>query len=93
MEHAKVPSMPKKHTLAFDDSDRNAPAVRRLIRDYFRDDRKVNLTVASEDDMYAYSEHFCGGRPIGAMAYFRAGITIYDCVADIVKWRFADSME
>ena len=32
--------------------------------------------MSLNDDMYAYSERFCGGRPMGAMAYFRAGLSI-----------------
>jgi SAM-dependent methyltransferase len=73
---------------AFDETDPNYPAVQRLIWDYFGTGHSVDISVARKDDMYIWSELICGARPIGAMAYFRAGLLIYDFVADVVKWRF-----
>ena len=80
--------MPTNPDLAFDSSDPNAPAIRQLISESFLANKDVSLAVSLNDDMYAYSERFCGGRPMGAMAYFRAGLSILDCVKDIVRWRF-----
>jgi hypothetical protein len=75
-------------TFGYDRTDPTYPATRQLIFDYFQRELEVNVTVAAEDDMYSYSCYFCKGRPIGTMAYFRAGLGIFDCVADIAKWKF-----
>lgn len=73
---------------AFDQHDPNYPAVRQLIFDHFHGETDIDVTVAQNDDMFSYSCFHCGGRPIGSMAYFRAGLSIFDCVADIAKSSF-----
>lgn len=75
-------------TFAYDRDDPTYPATRQLIFDYFQRELEVNVTVAGQDVMYVYSCSLCKGRPIGTMAYFRAGLGIFDCVADIAKWKF-----
>ena len=73
---------------AFDRFNTNWPAVNRLICDYFGRAVAVNPTVGAADEMYSYSIEVCGAEPIGAMAYFRAGLNIFDFVSDIAKWKF-----
>lgn len=74
--------------LGYDQNDPNNPATRQLIFDYFQKEIEVDVRVAAEDDMYSYSLHLCGGRSIGTMAYFRAGLGIYDCIAEVARWKF-----
>jgi SAM-dependent methyltransferase len=73
---------------AFDRTNSNWPAVSRLIDDYFERPMDVDVTVAADDDMFTYSIHICKAEPIGSMAYFRAGLNIYDFVAAVAGWRF-----
>jgi hypothetical protein len=53
---------------AFDARDPNYPAVKQKFREYFGRDMPINVNIAADDGMYAYSCNYCGGRAIGTMA-------------------------
>ena len=74
--------------VAFNREDPQYPGIRQLFQDYFRGGKVINPTVHANDEMFRYSCEFCAERPLGAMAYFRAGLSIYDLVAYVADWAF-----
>jgi SAM-dependent methyltransferase len=49
---------------------------------------RVSLRVSPDDDMFAFSYHMMPTHELGVMAYFRAGIQIFDAVDQIARWQF-----
>lgn len=74
--------------MAFSDSSRAAPAIRRLID--LTDPRcaSASLSVDGEDDMYAFGIGVIGHEPLATMAYFRAGLGMLASVEAVVDWYF-----
>jgi SAM-dependent methyltransferase len=79
--------MPK---YAFDDTASSGVASRVLIAASDAAATGASLAVHPDDDMYAFSVAVTGAVPIGAMAYFRAGLSINDTMMKIVRWRFGE---
>jgi SAM-dependent methyltransferase len=75
---------------AFDDTASSAGAIRQLIAASDPAATGASLAVHADDDMYAFSVAVTGAVPIGAMAYFRAGLSINDTMMKIVRWRFGE---
>lgn len=75
---------------AFGPASPSADAVRRLIARSLPSPRfsGASLVVHPDDDMFAFSVGITGHDAIGAMAYFRAGISIHETVRKIVDWRY-----
>lgn len=76
---------------AFDGRAPSAPAIKQMIELADRDAATASLAVHSDDDMFAFSVGITGAAAIGAMAYFRAGLSINDTILKIVNWRFGDA--
>ncbi len=49
---------------------------------------RVSLRVSPDDDMFAFSYHMMPTHELGVMAYFRAGLQIFDAVDQIARWHF-----
>jgi SAM-dependent methyltransferase len=73
---------------AFDLESRAAAAVRDLIELSDPGAVGASLVVHPNDDMFYFSVATVGFDHLGAMAYFRAGISINDTTRRIVEWRF-----
>jgi hypothetical protein len=65
-------------------------AARRMVDDELPPEvaRGVSLRVSPDDDMFAFSYHMMPTHELGVMAYFRAGLQIFDAVEQIVRWQF-----
>ena len=78
---------------AFNGAAAAAPAVEQLINATDPTASGASLIVHRDDDMLAFSVAIAGAVPLGTMAYFRAGMSIVDTVAQIVSWRFGSLAE
>jgi SAM-dependent methyltransferase len=72
----------------FDESSASAGAIRRLVEMADPRAARASLAVHPDDDMFAFSVGATGSAALGAMAYFRAGISIDDTINQIIDWRF-----
>jgi hypothetical protein len=73
---------------AFTGAPGTVEAIDQLLRAYGPEFAGAPLNVATDDDMFAFSVGATASAPLGAMAYFRAGVSIVDLIAKVADWGF-----
>ena len=86
------PSFSPGHPYAFSRSHRYGAAIDEMIGYQAPAFAEACLDVHKDDDMFGFSVGVCGRFSLAAMAYFRAGLSIYDSIDQVARWGF-DGLE